>query len=525
LPSKVLTLNPVLAESMAERHVASYLHTPLLHLDRNLKVTRGLAKEWSVSEDGKTYEFELDPQATFSDGSPVRASDVVFTLKKGRESESQASQMATLFAELDVERTKAVDEHKVIVGFRRTSAEQLLAFNRLYVVPEHVYGKGRFRDDFNETVVGTGPYTLVSWARHHDIALKRREKFWRDEDVVAEILLRVIENDRTAWDSFQKGELDETRITSDMWNVARNDPRYAARIKQFYTFNYEAIAWNGRHPLLRDRRMRRALALCVPVQSIIDNVYHGTARRLSGPFMPGGNAANPKVSSRYDPTEAKRLLAELGWRDHDGDGSLDRDGAALAFEVVYAAGNSSAGKTLQFFQGELKRIGVTLTVTPMEGASFGKHVLGGRYEAAYFAKETGPIPDPYSSLHTSGSSNFVSYSNPKADRLMEMARGEVDEVKRDALYRELHVILAEDQPVTWLMQVQDKWVVSERLKGVSVNDGYGLFRWYPGELAWRLAVPAAPARQVAQRSSLRSYRVARSDFYATRGERLDTHFD
>ncbi|HEX2120384.1 MAG TPA: peptide-binding protein, partial [Thermoanaerobaculia bacterium] len=88
--------------------------------------------------------------------------------------------------------------------------------------------------------------------------------------------------------------------------------------------------------------------------------------------------------------------------------------------------------------------------------------------------------------------NFVHYSNPEADRLMDLARRELDQSKRKDLYWRLHEVLSADQPYTWVMQVSAKWGINKRVRGVETSRGYGLFLWYPGELGWWLA--AEPTR-------------------------------
>src|SRR6202008_3832479 len=102
-------------------------------------------------------------------------------------------------------------------------------------------------------------------------------------------------------------------ISSANWLRERTNPALTGSIdfQRFYTLSYNFIAWNNRHSLLEDRRIRRALAMCVPRESIIRDLYHGTARPISGPFTPDEYAFNPAVPLiRFDLVAAKRLLAE-----------------------------------------------------------------------------------------------------------------------------------------------------------------------------------------------------------------------
>jgi peptide/nickel transport system substrate-binding protein len=97
-------------------------------------------------------------------------------------------------------------------------------------------------------------------------------------------------------------------------------------------------------------------------------------------------------------------------------------------------------------------------------------------------------PDLYAALHSSQfppkGQNFVYYSNPEADKLIEQGRTELDFNKRKATLQQLHAVLAEDQPYTWTIQVSEKWAISRHLHGVKESRGFGLFSWYPGPFDW-----------------------------------------
>ena len=154
LEGDVKTLNPMLQDSDDERQVLTFLHDPLVDLDSDANPIPATAAKWEVLDGGHKYVLHLDPRATFSDGKPVLAGDVVFTMRKIVDS----PQFGGAFASIDLEQTKAVDERTVHVVFKEVHVAQLLAFN-IPVLPEHVYGQGDFAK--NRAVVGNGPYVLV----------------------------------------------------------------------------------------------------------------------------------------------------------------------------------------------------------------------------------------------------------------------------------------------------------------------------------------------------------------------------
>lgn len=495
----ITSLNPVLATSRYDRIVAVYLFTPLIHLDSNLRPAPGLAESWEMSEDGRLYTFHLNPKATFSDGKPVRASDVLFTLRKIADPEIEAQMVAHGFELMDLTKTRAVDDHTIEVAFRDGLASQLVQFNNVLVVPEHIYGTGNFRDDFNDTAIGSGPYRLVRSDRGKEIVVQRRDDYWDRKPWIERVVFKVILNNGTAWNAAKVGDVDETPLQSDVWLREHDDPAMQRTLdfRRFYGLAYNYIAWNGRNRLFNDKRIRRALGMCLDTPSIITNLYGGTARVMNGHFLPEQWAYNSSVNMiKFDPTEAKQIFTSVGWLDTNGDGVLDRGGVPFRFELTVISGSAQALAIAQSFQSSLRQIGVVMEIAVLDGAAAIQRILAGNYEAAYLSWDLDPDPDPFPLFHSSQipprGQNFVYYASPEADKLIEAGRRELKLSRRTEIYQQLHAVLAEDQPYTWVTQPSMKWVLNRRVRGVREGKGWGLFLWHPGELDWWLA--AAPTR-------------------------------
>lgn len=487
LESQVRTLNPVLVREMSERYVAQYLFTPLVYLDEHNHPVAGIAEKWSISDDRRVYTFHLNPRATYSNGMAVRASDVVFTLKQIKDP-ANASEFASSFEHLDLERTQAIGTLEVVIVFRAAVATQLESFAEVRVLPEAVYGNGAFRDDFHDRAIGSGPYTLAvrDAAR---IVVERRESYWRDKPHIQRVVFRVIEDFGTAWRALKVGEVDESYIPSAVWERGRTTPDVVRRrlaFREFLTPSYTCVAWNARHPLLRDKRVRRALAMSVDVNEFV--VLHGgTARPLTGPFALSHDAYNRAVPPiPYAPQEAKRMLAELGWRDTNGDGVLDNAGTAFRFTLLVP--NKSTEPYAEMIQAALKRIGVDVGLQTMDFASVLERIQRNNYDATYYTWNLGADPDLYTLFHSSQRSengnNFVWYSNAEVDALLERARVATDSTTRRALQHRIHEIIADEQPYSWYMQVTSKWGFADKVHGVRVSPLAGLYLWYPGEFGW-----------------------------------------
>jgi peptide/nickel transport system substrate-binding protein len=155
--------------------------------------------------------------------------------------------------------------------------------------------------------------------------------------------------------------------------------------------------------------------------------------------------------------------------------------------LVPAESNISL-QTAQLVQSELKSIGIDVNLVALDGNTLMGRVMGGNYQAAILSWELDPDPDPYNIFHSSQTPphgyNFVFYNNPEADRLIEAGHREIDHAKRVAIYRQLHALLEDEQPYTWIIQVSVKWVINKRVHDVGASKGWGLYNWTPGPLGW-----------------------------------------
>lgn len=155
LEADVRTLNYIHHTEEGERQVLAYIHDPLVAIDQNLQPAPSLATHWTMSRDGRIFTLHLDPRATFSDGVPLTAADVLFTLNAILDEKSP--QFSAAFSDLDRTKTRALDDHSVLLAFKETRAGRLLAFN-IGILPKHAYKAVRKREIAE--VIGTGAYIV-----------------------------------------------------------------------------------------------------------------------------------------------------------------------------------------------------------------------------------------------------------------------------------------------------------------------------------------------------------------------------
>jgi len=525
LENPIRTLNPICAYDPAGRLLANYLFTPLVSLDNRSQASPGIAASWQISDNHLRYRFALT-SATFSDGTRVRASDVLFTLRKIQDPASE-SHIANLFEDLDLSQTSVIDEKTIEVVFRRAIATQLSRFAQVYVLPEHVYANGDFRNDFNVTAVGSGPYRLVSGISGTTIVLERRDDYWKEQPPIRSVIFTVILDYGTAWTALTDGRIDESYVPSVTWQSEHTNPRWKDRLAflSFYTPTYNFIAWNERNPVLHDKRIRRALGMAVPVQTLVSALYHDNARRLSGPFTPDEDAYSSAVPQLpYAPGRARRLLADAGWRDRDNDGVLEKDGKRFKISLQISPGPHSE-QFAEVVQSEFKRIGVQLEIDVIDLAGGMQNILQGNYDAAYLTWSLDTDSDLYSIFHSSQvpprGRNFVFYANAEVDGLIEKARMEFDPWKRRQLHNRLHALLAEDQPYTWIVQPAAGWAVTKRVQNAYPASASEYRLWAPASFGWWID-PGSPPWPASEEPSFAPKPTGVSSGYAQTIDWIDT---
>jgi len=482
------TLNYVLFNSLYENFVHMYLYRNLIDYDTKLAYIPGLAEKWEISPDHLTYTFHLRKDATWDDGKPVTAEDFDFTVKKILDPKVPAVNKKSGFTDYDSSRV--VDSHTYEIKFKKPNASQLASFN-MAIMPKHIWGTGDFvTHPANRKPVGCGPYKFVRWETNKEIELARRDDYWDPKPAFSKIIFKILPDESVRLNAIKTQQVDDARMSSIQWKDNKDDPEFQknARVAMYYDFGFNFIAWNNASPLFKDKRVRQAMTMLLDRKKIIQSIYFGTATTAVAPFAYGSWARNAAIEPwPYDPPGARKKLEEAGWKDTNGDGILDRDGKKFEFEILNPVGCVVCEQVTQLLQRELERVGVKMTLKPMEYASYEGKVVKGEYDAAVEAMATDVDPDPSPMLHTSqippDGFNVARYSNPEMDKLLDEARVEFDQEKRKALYFRAQDLFHQDEPMSMILYPASKWALGNRFKGINTSP-LGLWLHYPSSLDW-----------------------------------------
>jgi peptide/nickel transport system substrate-binding protein len=482
-PTTTTEENGILVEEMIFR--------PLLAIDVRSRPAPALARSWTVSPDGRTYEFRLDPYAEWEDKSPVTSDDVLFTLERIRDPKVPAFNYRDSFS--DVAAIETPDASTVRIRFRSPYAERLVSFN-LPIVSRAAYAKAKSPADVDRHPAGSGPYRLERWDTNQAISLVRRDDAPETAAPFRRMVFRVVPDPTVRFRAGARGDLDEFRISRDQRRVAASSPDFAAknRILKVPQPVEAYVLWNLHHPLLADPRVRLALAHSWPREETARRLYPPDGAALvSGPYLPGSPENDPNTHPpAHDPSLAARLLDEAGWRAPAGATRMRGDRKA-SFELLYVSGQQFDNALAEILRSSYAKVGVELVLRSLDWAAYSERSDAGEFDAQLTARVfLPPNPDPYPHFHSSQApprgQNYGFYANAEADRVMEAARRETDAARRLALYRQVHRILAANPPADFLWGADVYWGVSRKVEGVSVSS-LGLFHFLPGPLGWRPA--------------------------------------
>lgn len=489
LESDCRTLNWVLYTTASENYVLRYLYDRLLDYDRNGEIVPVLARDYEVSKDHRRIRVTLRDSLRWHDGEPITAEDVRFTVEKILDPLVPAVNKKGWFSALD--RLEVIDSLTVEFVWKEPYVTSIHALTELAPVPRHVYGEGDFvRHPANRAPVGSGPFRFEEWRTGQTISIVRNDGYYGPKAHLDRVIFKVIPEGSSAVTALRTGELDEMRVTQDQWEILSKDPDFVRRfdMKHFYVPQYNYFAWNCRSVWFEDKRVRRAMTMLFDRETLNKELYSGNARIVTGPFYVNSWAYDDAVEPiPFDPEGAKTLLDEAGWTDDDNDGVREKNGMKFEFDFYVISGSDTGRRFSELLQEHCRRAGVVVRIRQLEGAIFHERINRGEYNGAVLAWRLENDPDVYDTFHSSQAPplglNHVFYGNFEVDSLLEAGRLEFDREKRRAIYHQVHRLIHEDQPYTFVNSVPEKRPFNRRIGNILISPD-GAFDFHPGAAYW-----------------------------------------
>ena len=518
------TLNPLLLTGITSSYVLhgannSQIYEFLLGYDtRDWTISKPLLAESppQVSEDHSMYVFTIRDGVKWHDGKPLTTDDVLFSFKAAMCPLVDSAAIRSYLTDLD--NVEQLEGRKIRFTVSKPNWQTVSTLaNTLAILPKHVFDPKGLLDGFtfkeiigakgktdpkikefaeafnrhpnNRIPVGSGPYKFERWDAGREIVLARNDEYWGPKAYLDKIVIRIIPDYTTALTALKAGEIDlNPRLLPIQHAQQTGDAAFDQHfVKTVYaTPGYNYIGWNTQRVFFKDRRVRQALTMLVNRQQILDTVRFGLGKIGVSSFVPNSPDFNPNIRPLpYDPKKAQELLDEAGWKDSNHDGIRDKDGTAFRFEFLLPSGSTSSAGLAAIVKEDFRKAGIDMTMRTLEPAVFFENLREHKFDAAVAGWSADLIQDPYQLWHSSsaanGGSNFVSFANAEADRIMEQARLEFDSGKRKQLYWRLQEILHEEQPYTFLWYPEEVAAYHKRFqnaKWIPLRPGYDLNEWF-----------------------------------------------
>lgn len=441
-----------------------------------------LAETWRDSEDHRVTTFVLRRGVTFHDGTALTTRDVAAVLEAVMDPKRPTASLRSAFTEL--EGWKVLDQRTIELHWRRPSPFVLRALAQLPIVPAASLGGDWSALAASPT--GTGPYRVASWERGAAVTLERAGAWWGGEVHLERIVFRVVKDATVAAGLFERGEVDlMCGLQPAAWRAMEADPSMAwargwNRLRSpDNSFSY--IAWNEALPSFADVRVRRALAHLYPAELVARTIDLGLEPPTTCPHFTQGERCDATVQPLAFSVDAARAeLADAGFTDADGDGVLERDGAPLRFHLLIPATSVRLGKLAPLLQEQARLAGVDVIPEKADVATLSTRVSQRDFDAVSRIWTEFDADHELSYIfHTGGGSNFIGYSSPEADRLLDEIRGTWDPGRRRELERALHRRLYEDQPYLFMTVRQSLDAAKPKVQGLRPS-----LQWYDLRRVW-----------------------------------------
>ena len=498
-------LIPMLASDSASHSISGLLFDGLIAYDKNLSdFEPRLAERWSVSEDGLQLVFHLRRDVRWQDGEPFTARDVEYAFRTITDPDT-----LTAYAEdyRQVSRFEVVDPYTIRVTYEKPFAPALGSWaSALVVLPRHLLEGKPINDharDFGRNPVGLGPYRFERWEPQKEITLRSNHDYYRGRPYVERAVTRIIPDTQTQFLELKAGGLDEMGLTPLQFQRQTDTAYFRDNFAKYkyLTNSYSYLGYNLKRPLFADSRVRRAIAHAIDKQEIVDAVLLGLGAPAVTPYKPGTYWMNEGVAGpQYDPEEARRLLREAGWEDHDGDGVLEREASRFEFEIITNKGNEQREKAATVIQRRLAEVGIKVSIKVVEWAAFINNFIDKRnFDAVILGWSLSPDPDQYDIWHSSKTRpkefNFVSYADAEVDEILEKGRRTFDRAERKRYYDRLQDLLDRDQPYTFLYVAYALPIVHKRFHGIEpapAGISYNFNEWYVPASLQKYRIAEAP---------------------------------
>jgi len=460
------SINPFIVESDPSITVVSYIFDALVGGDPRTgqPTAGGVTDFYEIGADCVTYTFHLKKDKVWSDGSDLTADDVAFSFESMAD-ESLASPYTGTFND-EVKDWTVIDPDTIQMTSNGVRADFLTSVGFSTSIIKKSLWENVPRTDWAtdpgstgqdpSRVVGTGPFKFDSWAQGQEIKLTRNDLFTPQPAYLKDITIRIFADHEAEFNAFLTGDLDDVGVESQQVTTIQDQPdqfkliEYPDRTFTYYEFNLNPDTTVR----FQDARVREAFMFALDRDSIVNDILLGHGVVANGPQPVISYAYAPdemNTTYTYDPDKAKQLLADAGWTDTNGDGTVDKDGVEMAFDFLYPSGSAESDTLVAYMQDAWKAVGIAITPKALEFSAlieattttptFEMALYGFSWDSTFFQDSM------FGCEQYQVGFNDMKYCNPELDALFDQISATVDQQARIPLMIQYSNIVNDEQPI------------------------------------------------------------------------------
>lgn len=416
----------------------------LVKFDEKMNATPWLADKWSISDDKLTWTFHINDKACFSNGDKLTAEIAKESLERTFKMSNRAKTM------FEVNSIAANGQELKITTQKPIPTLPGLLADPLFII---IDTKVTDRDFAKEGPICTGPYAVKSFSKAKAVVV-RNEKYWDGTVPFKTAEIPSIDDPNTRAMALQKGEIDfAVNIGSGDLQLFKDAKKYTiSEIASLRTVLAQLNMNDGK--VLHDDKVRAALIQCLNRETYNKVLLKDTFITGKAPVPPSldygfDQLKDPNV---YNPENAKKLLAEAGWKDSDGDGYVDKNGKNLELDFVYYSGRAELPLYAEATQADAKKVGIKVNMKNVDYNVLEGIRRNGEYDLCISNILTANSGDPEvflnwywkSNINGSQPQNATGYSNPEYDALADKLSVEFDPAKRRQYMIDMQQLLLND---------------------------------------------------------------------------------
>ncbi len=494
-------LNPILDYyNSADRDVDKLIFSSLITHDENGLPQPDLAMNWGISYDGLSYNFDLNPNATWQDGTPVTSADVAFTIDLMRSGDSVLPDDLKEFWNS----VQVIPLGDQAIQFRLPSAfSPFMDYLSFGILPKHLLGDLSYQEilnsSFNLEPVGSGPYKferlIIENGAIKGIVLNANSTYYGGEPLISQIVFMYYDDDSSAYTAYTEGTVQGiSEVSNDILSDVLNNPDLSiySAIKPEISMVLLNLS-NNKVKYLQDENVRKGLLYSIDRRRMIDSVLLGQGVVANVPLIPSNWAYYDGIQDfAYDAQKATQYFSEGGFTYNTNTSILeDEDGTALKIQLVYPD-DATHTAIAQAVQADWQKMGiqVELVAVPYDQLilDYLKPLV---YQAALIDLnfDRSPDPDPYPFWDQSQQSNGENYSqweNSVVSEYLEEARITTDQAEREKLYRNFQVVFQDELPALPIYYPIYNYAVDDGVKGIRIGSFYDTSDRFFSILDWYL---------------------------------------